>query len=154
MKCLTLNQSKLKSIHTQTKLISALSFTIVAAGMNYKCKDRSSTGKVLDVRERQQYTYIKGSDNILIFPSSFNEIQGGFKFTENSVTFMYNSWCCYSLGPVQDCLDILGWEVQIASLGECPVMDCDRRVAFFSSICEQNFTTARDCKKQIWWLDI
>lgn len=74
--------------------------------MNDKCKERSSTGKSLDVRERQQYTCIKASDNILIFPSSFNEIQGGFKFTENSVTFIYNSWCCFSLGPVQDHLDL------------------------------------------------
>lgn len=74
--------------------------------MNYECKERSSTGKSLDVRERQQYTYIKGSDNILIFPSSFNEIQGGFKFTENSVTFIYNSWCYFSLGPFQDHLDL------------------------------------------------
>lgn len=77
--------------------------TIVAAGMSCECEDKSSIGKSLGVRDRWHKPIYKRI--ILTFPYSFSETQGGFKFTENSITPLYSFWYVYSLG-VQEHLDL------------------------------------------------
>ena len=85
--------------------------------------------EIWGLRESWQYPYIKRSYIIFIFPSSVSEIQGGFKFIEKSITSVYTSWYCYSLGGHEHLdLSIPTWEAQTASPEECPVMYYDRWV--------------------------